>query len=75
VLDDPFKKNPDHLEDAVYGMKTLKEKVPHLRSIVITDVRDKGTKDFLSEFSTCVFNLPRSGTSGFLSTLLAVVPM
>lgn len=75
MIDDPFKRDPYHLDDTVLAMKALRDKVPDLRSIVITDVRDPATLTFLRGFTDTLFELPRSGSSGYLSALLAVIPM
>lgn len=39
VLDNPF--HLEQLEEDIHAMKTLQEKIPGLRSIIITDVKDK----------------------------------
>ena len=56
-------------------MKVIAEKIPGLTSLVITDVKDKTVRDFLISFtgdSRQVFTVPRSG---YMSALLAVVPL
>lgn len=57
-------------------MKTLKEKIPDLKSIIITDVKEKHIRDFFKAFvggdADLIFTVPRSG---YMSALLSVVPL
>jgi len=78
-----LKKNPmtpvifvvldDHTKSQMLeGMQKLTEKVK-LMSIVITDVKDKNTRDFLEVFSEGrIMYVPKSG---YMSALLCVMPM
>lgn len=53
-------------------MQLIKEKT-NISPIVITDIQDKESREFLSNFSMGrVFNVPKSG---FLSALLCVFPL
>lgn len=57
-------------------MKLIKEKIPNLKSIIITDVKDKPIKEFMTAFcdndEQRVFTVPRSG---YMSALLSVIPL
>ena len=57
-------------------MKTLREKIPDLKSIIITDVKDKNVREFFKAFvggdQNLIFTVPRSG---YMSALLSVVPL
>ena len=57
-------------------MKIICERIPGIRSVIITDVRDKNVREFFNAFvggdENLVYQIPRSG---YMSALLAVVPL
>lgn len=66
VLDDQYKSK------MIEGMQKLTEKV-QLMPIVITDVKDKHTRDYLEIFSEGrIMQVPKSG---YMSALLCVMPL
>lgn len=60
-------------DNNIFAMRKIQEKIPDMIPVIVSDVKDKSKRDFLSAFSEDrAYFVPKSG---YMSALLCVLPL